>query len=465
MACTPAARLLVPRLPLLAPSARALLPRRQSLPATHRHPRSRPQTTASAPAATDTGTGSKALEGILVLDLSRVLAGPLCTQNLADLGANVIKVERPPGGDETRAWGPPFTGPFSTYFCSVNRNKRSLALDLKTAAGRQTLLELAAKADVLVENFVPGTMEKKLGLGYEQVLQPLNPSLIYCSITGFGPDGPYRERAGLDVIVSAIGGLMGITGPEAGASSDSAAAADPVKVGVAVTDIMTGLNAQAAILAALHARAADPQRRGQRLDCSLLESQVAALVNVGSAYLNAGLQARPMGTAHASICPYQAFATADGHVLVGAANDAQFRRLCKHMSCPQLAEDPRFATNPLRVEHRQALIAELNHIFSTASTAVWLERLEPAGIPFGPVNSIAQVFADPQVLHRGMVQTCRHPQAGELKLIGPAVKYSRTPAQITRPPPLLNEHGDEILRELLGYSDAQLQALKDAQSE
>eukprot|EP01116_Phalansterium_solitarium_P006138 TRINITY_DN18443_c0_g1_i1.p1 TRINITY_DN18443_c0_g1~~TRINITY_DN18443_c0_g1_i1.p1 ORF type:complete len:491 (-),score=130.88 TRINITY_DN18443_c0_g1_i1:329-1801(-) len=390
-----------------------------------------------------------ALDGVRVLDLSRILAGPYCAMVLGDMGAEVLKVEHPTRGDDTRSWGPPFTasGGQSAYFVAVNRNKKSIAVDMKKKDGLEIVRRLAAQSDVVIENFVPGKADS-LGFGYE-ALSALNPRLIYCSLTGFGPDGPYKDRLAYDVMASAMGGLMGITGPENG---------EPVKVGVAVTDITAGLFAHGAILAALYAR--ERTGRGQKVDTSLLEAQVAVLANVGSNYLIGGLEARRLGTAHASIVPYQGFMAKDGHIMVGALNDGQFVRLCNVLGAPELAFDPRFVTNPQRVKHRGDLIPMLNEHFRKRNTSEWVELLESAQVPCGPVNSMAQVFSDPQVLHRKMVEEVDHPTAGRIKLAGIPVKFSGTPGSIRLPPPLLGQHTADVLRSLLGYSDADLVRLR-----
>jgi crotonobetainyl-CoA:carnitine CoA-transferase CaiB-like acyl-CoA transferase len=390
------------------------------------------------------------LERIVVLDISRILAGPYCTMMLGDLGADVIKVERPGVGDDTRTWGPPFAGGESAYYLSVNRNKRSLTLNLTHPEGKRIGQELARRSDVLVENFSPGVAEK-LGMGWDE-LRRLNPRLIYCSITGYGPDGPYRDRTGYDMVVSAVGGLMGITGEEDGG---------PVKVGVAITDVITGITAQGAILAALYQR--DKTGLGQRIDLSLLETQVAALANIASNYLVAGQKARRWGTAHESIVPYQAFKAKDDHITVAAANEKLWLRLCKVVNRPDLAENPRYGSNALRVQHRKELVLILAEEFTKKTRDEWMESLVAEGIPCGPINSMESLFNDPQVLHRHMVEVVDHPTIGKLKLVGIPVKYSEATPRIRRPPPLLGEHTEEILRETLGFSDAEIGRLRDQQ--
>ncbi len=388
-----------------------------------------------------------ALEGIGVVDLSRVLAGPYCTMMLGDLGAEVIKIEQPGVGDGTRQWGPPFAGGESAYYLAINRNKRSLTLNLKHEKGKEILLELVKQGDILVENFRTGTMER-MGLGYER-LRAVNPALIFCSITGYGPDGPYQDRAGYDFVIQAQGGIMSITGPVEG---------PPMKVGVAIVDITAGLYAATAILAALQSRASTG--RGQRIDVSLLEAQVAWLANVGSNYLISGEVPRRYGNAHPNIVPYEAFQTKDRYIALGVGTDRQFRRFCQLAGCGELADDPRFATNPARVEHRETLVSILQEIFLTKSADEWLALLVEAEIPCAPINTIDRVFADPQVQARQMVQEVPHPTAGKVRLAGIPFKLSGTPAEIKRHPPLLGEHTEEILSTLLGYSREEIESLR-----
>jgi crotonobetainyl-CoA:carnitine CoA-transferase CaiB-like acyl-CoA transferase len=390
------------------------------------------------------------LDNIVVLDISRILAGPYCTMMLGDLGAEVIKVERPGAGDDTRTWGPPFAGGESAYYLSLNRNKRSLTLNLALPEGKRIGQELARQSDVLVENFSPGVAEK-LGMGWDE-LRGINPRLIYCSITGYGPDGPYRDRTGYDMVVSAVGGLMGITGEEDGG---------PVKVGVAITDVITGIMAQGAILAALYQR--EKTGLGQRIDLSLLETQVAALANIASNYLVAGQKARRWGTAHESIVPYQAFKAKDDYITVAAANDKLWLRLCKVLNRPDLAENPRYGSNALRVQHRKELVLILAEEFTKKTRDEWMESLVAEGIPCGPINSMESLFNDPQVLHRHMVEVVDHPTIGKLKLVGIPVKYSEATPRIRRPPPLLGEHTEEILREFLSLSGDEIRRLKEQQ--
>ena len=389
------------------------------------------------------------LSDILVLDLSRVLAGPYCTMLLADYGADVIKVEEPGSGDGTRAWGPPWVGDESAYFFSANRNKRSITVDLKTDAGRALVCDLAARADVVIENFKVGGAAK-LGLDYA-TLAALNPRLVYCSITGYGQTGPYRERAGYDFIIQAQGGIMSITGPEEG---------EPYKVGVAIADITAGLFATTAILAALHER--ERSGRGQYIDVALLDAQVAWLANVAHNYLATGDPPARYGNAHPSIVPYETFATADGRIAVGMGTDGQYRKFCVAAGRPDLAEDERFRTNAGRVEHRQVLIPLLQELFRARSSADWLEMLAALGVPAGPINDIAAALEDPHVQARGMVQRVEHATEGAIQVLGPVAKFSRTPATVRSAPPPLGHHTDAVLRDVLGYDMAQIAKLRAA---
>jgi formyl-CoA transferase len=376
------------------------------------------------------------LHGVRVLDLSRVLAGPYCTMVLGDLGADVIKVE-PPGGDETRAWGPPFAAGESAYYLCVNRNKRGIVVNLKTRAGQATLRELTMKSDVLVENFRPGTLAR-YGLDFE-TLRSDQPRLVYCSISGFGQTGPLRERPGYDFMIQAMGGLMSVTGDPHG---------EPMKVGVAAADLFAGQNAVIAILAALGAR--ERTGEGQYIDIALFDSQLGWLANVASNYLISGNLPNRYGNAHANIVPYQSFAAADGWFALAVGNGRQFARVCELIGHPDWSSDGRFATNAARVTHRDELIAMLEPIFAVCRVDDWLSALEAADIPCGPINTLDKAFANPQVKAREMLITMEHPTIGELPLVGSPLKFSQTPVQYRRPPPRLGEHTHEILREILG---------------
>lgn len=389
-----------------------------------------------------------ALSGLRVLDLSRVLAGPWAGQMLADLGADVVKIERPGSGDDTRAWGPPYLRDAdgrdtseAAYFLCANRNKRSLAIDLTTAEGQVRVRELVASADVLIENFKVGGLAG-YGLDYAS-LSALNPRLIYCSITGFGQDGPYAQRAGYDFMIQALGGMMSVTGRAEGEPG-----AGPVKVGVAVTDILTGLYASNAILAAVVER--ERSGLGQHIDLSLLDVQVACLANQSLNYLTTGTPPKRMGNAHPNIVPYQDFPSADGDFILTVGNDSQFRRFCSVAGHPEWAEDPRFATNAQRVAHRDLLIPLIRQVTVFRITDQWMADLEQAGVPCGPVNDLAQVFADPQVLARGLKVRMAHPLSGEVDLVANPIRLSRTPVEYRLAPPLLGEHAAQILRDWLG---------------
>ena len=387
-----------------------------------------------------------ALDGIRVLDLTRVLAGPYCTMFLGDLGAAVVKVEQPGAGDDTRGWGPPFAGGESAYFLSVNRNKKSLTLDLKSPAGKDLLGRLAQKADVLIENFRPGTMER-LGLG-EKDLRGANPRLIYASLSAFGADGPMSDWPGYDLIVQAWGGLMSITGMPDG---------EPTKVGVAIIDVVAGLMLGKAICAALYAR--EKLGVGQKLDTSLLEAQVACLINAGSNYLIGGQLPRRYGNAHPSIVPYQSFKTADGYLVIGVASETIWQRFCPAIGRADLADDPRFAKNAQRVENRGELLKMLTAIFLSRDSQTWSQILHEAEVPCAPVQTIEQVFRDPQVIHRGMLAEVEHPSAGKIKMAGLPLKFSATPASLRLPPPRLGEHTRNVLEDWLGMTDQEITAL------
>ncbi len=389
------------------------------------------------------------LNGIRVLDLSRVLAGPYCTMVLGDLGADVIKVESP-DGDETRAWGPPFAGGSrgeSAYYLCVNRNKRGIIVDFKTEAGRAILHTLIKRSDVLVENFRPGTLAGS-SLDFDSA-SAINPNLIYCSITGFGQTGPLRGRPGYDFMIQAMGGLMSFSGEPDG---------EPMKVGVAVADLFTGQNAAIAILAALQART--QTGRGQHLDISLFDSQLGMLANVAGNYLMSGNLPRRYGNAHANIVPYQSFQASDAWFVVAVGNDIQFEKLCGVIGKWELVNDARFSLNSRRVENRDELIAILKPIFLRRTSGEWLSALETAGIPCGPIHTLDKVFAEPQVEAREMLIHMEHPEIGDLRLVGSPLKFSDTPVQYKLPPPKLGEHTEEVLKELLEYSTEQITFLK-----
>ena len=395
----------------------------------------------------DTSAIDLPLNGYRVLDLSRILAGPYCAMILGDQGAEVIKVERPGTGDDTRTWGPPFAGGESAYYICCNRNKKSIVIDLKDPTGPELVRELAKVSDVLVENFTPG-FTKRIGLDYETI-HKLNPRLVYCSITAYGQDGPYRNRPGYDMVLSAVGGLMWITGEQGG---------NPCKVGVAITDVLTGVYASGAITSALLWR--ERSGRGQYLDISLLDVQVSGLANIASNYLVAGKEATRWGTAHESIIPYQVFQTKDRPIAIAVANQKLWINFCKLVGKEDWLNDPRFESNPRRVENREILIPLIDELFVQKTCDEWMELLVESAIPCGPVNNMQHLFADPQVQHREMIAEVPHPTIGTLRLTGIPIKYSETPATIRFHPPLLGEHTDEVLAEVLGYSSDQIEALK-----
>jgi formyl-CoA transferase len=403
-------------------------------------------------------TGDSALRDLRVLDLSRVLAGPWCTQNLADLGADVIKVERPGSGDDTRHWGPPFLKDGAgnetseaAYYLAANRGKRSITLDIAAAEGQAIVRKLAAVSDVLVENYKVGQLAK-YGLDYES-LQRINPRLIYCSITGFGQDGPYKDRAGYDFIIQGMGGFMSITGER-----DDLPGGGPQKAGVAVSDLMTGMYATVAILAAVVQRARTGV--GQRIDMALLDTLVSMLANMNTNYLTTGNAPGRAGNAHANIVPYQVFAASDGHVIVAVGNDGQYAKFCEVAGRNDLALDPRFARNADRVRNRAVLIPLLEQVVRQHPVGFWATRLEQAGVPCGPINSIAQALSDPQIVARGLKVDLPHPLAGSVSLVGTPMRMSASPPALERAPPTLGQHTDEVLRELAGVDAATLAALR-----
>jgi formyl-CoA transferase len=392
----------------------------------------------------------QALADLKILDLSRVLAMPYCSMMLGDLGAEIIRVERPGIGDETRHWGPPWAGELSAYYLCTNRNKKCITVDLKKKEGQEIIRHLARRSDILLENFLPGDLAK-MNLGYEDI-RAINPKIIYASVTGYGQNGPYRDLPGFDFILQAQGGLMSIIGEEDG---------PPMKVGVAIVDITAGLFACSAILAALHYR--EKTGEGQHIDMALLDAQVAWLANQASNYLVSGRIPRRMGNAHPNIVPYETFKAKDGiYLALGVGNDNQWKKFCRIAGVEHLMDDPRYATNPKRVENRKILVPLLQEVFLQKDSGEWLKLLGEAEIPIGPINTIDRVFADPQVLSREMLVEMEHPKVGKLKLVGSPMKLSKTPVQYRIPPPLLGEHTESVLREVLGYDKETIARLKEA---
>ncbi|CAO3359510.1 CaiB/BaiF CoA transferase family protein [Azospirillum melinis] len=392
------------------------------------------------------------LSHIRVLELSRVLAGPWSAQTLADLGADVIKVERPGAGDDTRAWGPPWAGDQSAYFLSTNRGKRSITIDFERPEGQELVRRLAAQADVVIENFKVGGLVK-YGLDYDS-LKAVNPRLVYCSITGFGQTGPYRNRAGYDFMIQGMGGLMSITG-----QPDFEPGGGPVKVGVAVTDIFTGLYATIGIMGALAHR--DRTGEGQQVDLALLDVQVAVLANQAMNCLVGGKAPQRLGNAHPNIVPYQAFATRDGYIILAVGNDGQFAKFCTVAGRPDLAKDERYATNPARVANRKELVALLEELIRTRDSHDWLDALEQVGVPCGPINDLAAVFEDPQVKARNIHQDLPHPTQGSVPTVASPIRYSGTPLVHDTAPPTLGQHTDTVLAESLGLGEADIAALRE----
>jgi crotonobetainyl-CoA:carnitine CoA-transferase CaiB-like acyl-CoA transferase len=398
------------------------------------------------------------LSHLRVLDLSRVLAGPWTGQILADLGAEVLKVERPKTGDDSRAFGPPWLKDASgkdtaesAYFSSANRGKKSITVDLSKPEGQRIVRELAAKSDVLLENYKFGDLSR-YGLGYED-LRKINPRLIYCSVTGFGHSGPYRERPGYDFMIQGMGGLMSVTGER-----DGLPGGGPQKAGIPISDIMTGMYAAVAVCAALAHRA--ETGAGQHLDLALLDSTVAMLANQGANYLATGVAPKRLGNAHPNIVPYQTFKTADGDVIVACGNDGQFRKFCEVANCAQLADDPNFATNGKRVENRVELTTLLAQIVAKRTTRHWVEALEAAGVPNGPINTLDQVFQEPQAIARGLKIELPHPTAGKVSLVRSPMRFSGTPVEHKLAPPTLGQHTDAILRGVLELGDAEIARLR-----
>ena len=398
------------------------------------------------------------LQGIRVLDLTRVLAGPWAAQNLADFGAEVIKVERPGHGDDTRKWGPPFLRDRAgretadaAYYLACNRGKKSLTLDIAHPEGRRVARALALVSDVVIENFKAGDLARH-GLDYASLSRE-HPRLVYCSITGFGQDGPYRDRPGYDFMVQGLGGLMSVTGER-----DDLPGGGPQKVGVAVSDLFTGMYATSAILAALIERGQSGQ--GQHIDMALLDVQVAMLANLSSSYFVSGRAPGRMGNAHMNIVPYHVFRAADAFLIVAVGNDGQFRRFCEVIGAPQWAGDPRFATNPARVGHRDLLVGMIGERLAARPASEWLAALERAGVPCGPINDLDQVFADPQVVHRRMKVAAPHAAAGQVSMVANPVKFSRTAISHDRAPPLLGEHTDEVLASVLGMDAGEVARLR-----
>jgi len=426
-------------------------------------------------------TSPHSLSGIRVLDLSRVLAGPWCTQTLADLGADVIKIERPQTGDDTRTWGPPFLKDTqgndtqeAAYYLGTNRNKRSVTCDMAQPEGQALIRELAVHCDVFVENFKVGDMAR-YGLDYESI-KAINPRMVYCSVTGFGQTGPYADRAGYDYAIQGMGGLMSVTGERDDLQDENGlpVAGGPQKVGVAVADLMTGMYATVGILAAL--RHAEKTGVGQQVDMALLDTQVAMLANLGANYLVSGTVPGRMGNAHQNIVPYQVFEVAAAsdsinsegaagaardHIIIAVGNDSQFRKYCDVANLPELGVNPLFALNRDRVKNRAQLVPILEAVMRSRSKADWLAALEAAKVPCGAINNLAEVFADPQIEARSMVTHWQHPHQNDLRLVSSPIKLSATPVRTDLPPPLLGQHTDEVLRSVLNYPDAKLSELKN----
>lgn len=391
------------------------------------------------------------LDGVRIIDLTRVLAGPYCTMMLGDLGADVIKIEVPGRGDDTRHWGPPFTDSGeSAYFLSANRNKRSMTLNLKSPDGLKILKELVREGDVLVENFKPDTL-KRLGLDYS-LMKEINPGIIYCTITGYGYTGPYKDRPGYDFIIQALGGMMSITGPEDG---------EPTRVGVAITDIITGIFSSNAIIAALFAKTRTGS--GQRIDMSLLDSQIATLSYVASNYLISKEPTKRYGNGHPNIVPYQSFKTKDKYIAIAVGNDSQWEKFCNAVDHSEWITDDRFATNNKRVENREIIIPLLDELFESKNANAWVALCEKIGISIGPINNIADVFADPQVQARERVVEIEHSTAGFIPMVASPLNIPTTPPQIRLAPPTLGQHNEEILKNILNYNEDVIEKFKQKQ--
>ena len=391
----------------------------------------------------------KALEGIKVLDLTRALAGPFCTLMLGDYGADIVKIEIPGSGDDTRKWGPPFVGDESAYFLSINRNKRSLTLNFKEAKAREIFLKLVEDADVVVENFTPGVMDR-FGLGYDD-LKAINPGIVVCSISGFGQTGPYRTRPAYDQIMQGISGLMSITGEPDG---------DPQKVGIAVADIGAGMWAAFAVMAAIHERSSKGDGQGQYIDISMMDAQVAWLTYQAANFFATGEAPKRLGAAHPNLVPYQAFMCQDNKYLnLAVGSERIWERFCRGMEMPELRENPDYTTNVERAQNRSKIVPQLQEIFIKQPVAYWVEKLQAVSVPCGPINDLADVFSDPQLLSRDMFQEIPHPTLGTVKQLGLPIKFSRTPGALDLPPPLLGEHNSELLQEI-GFSPAEIEELK-----